>query len=345
MAEKTKKRIFYFDELRALAIIMVILCHAVILYRPFAYDSAIHSVPGLLYILTHFAVPIFFMLSGALLLDRTYDLPEFFKKRFTRILLPFIFWVIIAIVVSVFGLHEGSKEATKLFFGQNRWTWFVWAMMGVYLILPVVNSFIRKFKLKGAEYFIIIWLITVILSTFHKYPFHRLELTYFAGYIGYLVLGYWLANKTVKISDWNMILIGFLMFMSSMAIDFYVFMHNIPKIETKYLSLFIVIASIGVFIMFKHYAHYCETNSTSLLGRLHSRIENGFLGRAILSISLCSYGMYLLNSLLYKCIKHIITINTLKIMPLLFIGVAVMSWLIVYALSKVPVLDKFSGAG
>ena len=89
MVEKTKKRIFYYDELRALAIIMVVLCHVVILYRPFTYDTAIHSVPGLFYILTHVAVPIFFMLSGALLLDRTYDLPGFFKKRFTRILCRF----------------------------------------------------------------------------------------------------------------------------------------------------------------------------------------------------------------------------------------------------------------
>ena len=345
MAEKTKKRIFYFDELRALAIIMVILCHVVILYRPFAYDTAIHSVPGLLYILTHFAVPIFFMLSGALLLDRTYDLPGFFKKRFSRILLPFIFWVIVAIGISLFILHDDKSEAFKIFFGRDRWTWFVWAMMGVYLFLPIVNSFIRKFKLKGAEYFIIIWLVTVILSTFHKYPFYRLELSYFAGYIGYLVLGYWMANKTVNVSDWKMILIGFIMFISSMAIDFYIFKNDISTIETKYLSLFIVIASVGVFLMFKHYAHYCETNSASPLGRLHARIENGFLGRAIFSISVCSYGMYLLNSLLYKCIKHIITINTLKIMPFLFVAVCILSWLIVYVLSKMPVLDKFSGAG
>ncbi|MBQ2654649.1 MAG: acyltransferase [Methanobrevibacter sp.] len=345
MVEKTKKRIFYYDELRALAIIMVVLCHVVILYRPFTYDTAIHSVPGLFYILTHVAVPIFFMLSGALLLDRTYDLPGFFKKRFTRILLPFLFWAIIAAAISVFGLHNSYGEAYKIFSGKNRWTWFVWAMMGIYLVLPIVNSFIKRYKIRGAEYFIIVWLVTVILSTFHQYPFYRLELSYFAGYMGYLVLGYWIVNKNVRISDLNAILIGFLLFISSISIDFYVFMNNIPKIETKYLSLFVVIASFGVFLMFKRYAHYCDTHQTSLLGRLHSKIENGKLGRAIFSISVCSYGMYLVNSLLYKIIKDFITINTLKIMPILFIGVLFLSWLFVYALSKVPALKKFSGAG
>ena len=345
MAEKTKKRIFYYDELRALAILLVILCHIVILYKPFTYDTVIHSMPGLVYILTHVAVPIFFMLSGALLLNRTYDLPGFFKKRFSRILLPFLFWAIIAIAVSLFVLGKGNSEAFKIFFGKGRWTWFVWTMMGIYLFLPIVNSFIKEFKLKGAEYFIAVWLVTIILNTIGKYPFYRLELSYFAGYIGFTVLGYWLANKSVDISDKKMILIGFIMFVVCMAVDFYFFKHHVPKIETKYLSLFVVLASVGVFLIFKRYAHYCETNSTSLFGRLHSKIENGRAGNLILSLSVCSYGIYLVHSIISRCIKQMITINSLKQVPMLFIVITILSWLIIYALSKIPVLDKFSGAG
>ncbi len=346
MANKTKKRIFYYDELRALAIILVILCHASILYKPYVYDSLKVAMPAIFFILTHVAVPIFFMLSGALLLNRDYHgLPEFFKKRFSRILLPFLFWIAIAIIVSVLVLHHGQEDAIKIFLGKNRWPWFVWVMMGIYLFLPVVNSFIKEYGMKGAEYFLVIWLITIVLDTFNHYPFYQLELAYFAKYMGYVVLGYWLANKTVRVSDRNMILLGFLMFISSISFDFYIFMHNIPKIETKYLSLFIVIASVGVFLMFKHYNHYCDSNPGSALGRLHQRIENGIIGKIVLTFSVCSYGMYLLNSLLYRLIEKAFDISQLRYLPVIFIVVLILSWLFVYILSKIPVLDKFSGAG
>lgn len=345
MANRTKKRIFYYDELRALAIIFVVLCHASILYRPFIYTSLKVSLPGMFYILTHVAVPIFFMLSGALLLNREYDLRGFFKKRFSRILLPFLFWAIIAIAVSLFALHNSNKEAFRIFFGDGRWTWFVWTMMGIYLVLPVVNSFIREYGLKGAEYFLIIWFITIILNTFNHFPFYQLELSYFARFIGYLVLGYWLANKSVNISDRNMILFGFLLFFSSISLDFYIFMKDIPKIETKYLSLFVVLASVGLFLMFKRYSHWCENNPTSAPARLHSRIENGRAGKIVLTLSVCSYGMYLLNSLLYRVIDKAFDISQLRYLPVVFIVVLFLSWLIVYVLSRIPVLDKFSGAG
>lgn len=346
MATKTKKRIFYFDELRALAIIFVVLCHACILFRPFRYETLTVSMPGIFYVLTHVAVPIFFMLSGALLLNRDYHgLSAFFKKRFSRILYPFLFWIPIAIIISLFILHNSYNDAFKTFFGINRWPWFVWTMMGIYLILPVVNSFVREYGMKGCEYFMIIWFVTIILNTFNHYPFYQLELSYFARFIGYLVLGYWLANKTVNISDRNMILFGFLMFFASISIDFYIFMKDIPKIETKYLSLFVVLASIGLFLMFKRYSHYCDSNPESLLGRAHSKIENGIIGKAVLSLSVCSYGMYLVNSLLYKIIDKVFHVNQLRLLPILFIGVLILSWLLVYVLSKIPVLDKFSGAG
>ena len=137
MSNNVKKRIFYFDELRALAIVMVILCHIAVLYKPFGYSSLKACIPSFIYIVTHVAVPIFFMLSGALLLNRQHELKEFFKKRFSRILYPFIFWVIVAVLATLFLLGGDSTEVFKILLGKDRWTWFVWVMIGIYLILPV----------------------------------------------------------------------------------------------------------------------------------------------------------------------------------------------------------------
>ena len=93
---KTKKeRIFYFDVLRAFAIIGVIICHVDHFFGPLTTPAQIitqmtfHDIGNI-------GVPIFLMISGALLLNREYpSLEKFLKKRFARIIYPFIFWIIL----------------------------------------------------------------------------------------------------------------------------------------------------------------------------------------------------------------------------------------------------------
>ena len=79
----SNQRIFYYDFLRAFAIFAVILCHVDGLIGYSFYNLKL-AMPGLLTCIALTGVPIFFMLSGALLLNRAYSLKEFYKKRFWR---------------------------------------------------------------------------------------------------------------------------------------------------------------------------------------------------------------------------------------------------------------------
>ena len=85
----SNQRIFYYDFLRAFAIFAVILCHVdgIIGY---SFWNLKVALPGLLTTIALTGVPIFLMLSGALLLNKEYSLKEFFKKRFSRIIYPFL---------------------------------------------------------------------------------------------------------------------------------------------------------------------------------------------------------------------------------------------------------------
>ena len=195
MVNEVKKRIFYIDEIRALAILAVILCHTTSMYSPFIYDFTKLAVPGFLNTFGLLGVPLFFMISGALLLNREYTISGFFKKRFNRILYPFVFWMAVTLLIQHFVLGANVSQLTKIFFGLDRYTWFVWVIMGIYLFLPVLNSFVKEFDIKGVEYFLVIWFVTITLNTFKLYPFYRLDLSYFANFIGYFVLGYYLTNK------------------------------------------------------------------------------------------------------------------------------------------------------
>ena len=76
-----KDRIFYFDEIRAFAILLVLLAHTI---KNFPVNVNYLASPTLLSYLTvsRMGVPLFFMLSGALLLGKNYSISSFFKKRF-----------------------------------------------------------------------------------------------------------------------------------------------------------------------------------------------------------------------------------------------------------------------
>lgn len=342
MENKVKKRIFYFDEIRALAILFVILCHTTTIYHPFNYSFSPLAIPSILNMLGWVGVPLFFMISGALLLNREYTLKDFFKRRFTRILYPFIFWMIITLSLYYFFLGFGEKELLKVFFGDNRYTWFIWVMMGIYLILPVINSFIVEYGMKGVRYFLAIWFIIIILQTIGFYPLYKLDLSYFAGFIGYVVLGYYLANAEFKLPDRILIILGAILYVAFLAMNWYCQGHKMFITGSAYFSIFVAMASIGVFIFFRCISDYSQKNIKSLTSKIHGKIENGRLGRIILSISVCSYGMYFVNSLIMRFVKEW-HIATFKMLPVIFISVTLISWLIIVGLDKIPIIRKFCG--
>ena len=93
MAVKT--RIKYFDTLKFLAISGVIFLHCFILKKNI---EIFHFNIVNLNQLGRFGVPLFLLISGALLLNREIELKSFFKKRFIRICYPLFFFIIIAYV-------------------------------------------------------------------------------------------------------------------------------------------------------------------------------------------------------------------------------------------------------
>jgi len=115
---KTKKeRIFYYDMLRAFAIIAVIICHVDF------YFGNITTPVGILAKMTfhdigRIGVPIFLMISGALLLNRDYtSLGDFIKRRFTRIVTPFIFWIILITLTNIH-FHKSYAYMWNVFIGN-----------------------------------------------------------------------------------------------------------------------------------------------------------------------------------------------------------------------------------
>ena len=60
----------------------------------------------------YFAVPVFFMISGATLLDynKKYSTKIFFKKRIFKTVIPYIIWSVIGLVINLFLFKNISIE-------------------------------------------------------------------------------------------------------------------------------------------------------------------------------------------------------------------------------------------
>ena len=330
---KTKKeRIFYYDFLRAFAIIAVIICHVDHFFGPLVGTTQIVAQMTF-HDIGRIGVPIFLMISGALILNRPYpDLTEFLKKRFTRIIYPFIFWIILILAqLQYYRYNEAFLWNT--FIGEPSITWYFWVLIGIYLFLPVLNSFVKEYGESGLKYFLSIWFILMILKTFNAYPlWTNFDLSYFAGYVGYPVLGYYLANKEFKISDSKVCLLGLITLIASLSVFVYLNYFNSPYISMIYQNVPIIFMGTGLFLFVKYLDKLNKFNS----------IKDNFIGKAIISLSVCSYGMYFSHVLVVKFLSYYNPHSHLMF-PVMFVLIILLSWLLPNVLSKIPYVKTFSG--
>ena len=95
------ERIIYYDFLRAFAIIAIVVCHIGGLYLTnFGVVNTLeNNFAYFLNSFAHFGVPLFIMISGALLLNKDRSFKVFFSKRALRLFPPLIFWLIVGLAV------------------------------------------------------------------------------------------------------------------------------------------------------------------------------------------------------------------------------------------------------
>src|SRR5947209_7774316 len=95
IAAQREMHLIYLDVLRAFAIVLVVLLHAA---HPVTHDATVGSsrwwAANLYEGGGRCCVPLFIMISGALLLDpgKRENLSAFFRKRVTRVIIPFLAW-------------------------------------------------------------------------------------------------------------------------------------------------------------------------------------------------------------------------------------------------------------
>lgn len=268
--QNTLQNKFGISFLRILATFSVIIIHVsgpmVVRFGEISFFD--WNVANLFDSISRYSVPMFFMISGSLILGKNYGLFEFLKNRFGKILFPFLFW---SLVYSLFNRYVFQNETFSfvkiikdVFYGSEYHLWFVYALFGIYLITPILRKWIANASQKEILYVLFIWGITLIISIpgMNIY-FPKINLSYFTGFIGYFILGYYLKQYcfTKKTVPFLLIFFGATItifgtyFMTLKKGSFYYYFY-------EYLSLNVLMVSSGLFLFFNKLSNSnAKTNS------------------------------------------------------------------------------------
>lgn len=192
------------DRLRNVATLMVIAIHV---SGPVAeslttYNGSAWWVANLWDAMCRPAVPLFVMLSGFLLLSKDYPLIPFLKRRFSRVLIPALFWMVIYLVYNHIAKGDPATVAEagkKLLLGPVHYhLWFIYLIIGLYLVYPMLRAWVRQASELEFRFF---FLMCIIGAWGYKilYVFFGLGIgvyfELFTNNAGYFVLGYYLGTK------------------------------------------------------------------------------------------------------------------------------------------------------
>ena len=359
-----KNRIFYYDLIRALAIFGIVATHV------FAFEASNMDMINtkLWYISIFFqtaqlyCVPLFIAISGALLIDKDISTKNFFKKRFNRVLLPFLFWTFIFVVISLkLNLLDGFNLNVFLSFIMGKGTfnqvlWFVWMILVVYICIFIIN------KLSAIlTKFIYIWILLlfigicllITLKIINIGPIKHNLLSYIL-FSGYAVLGYCLSKKdpllkreanflNLKMNiNLNAKKLFYINSISSIILLTIILILKIQLTNANHkltsLIFFDFLVVLLVTTLFLSFRYLEESGMINI-------IKNSLVERVINSVSKCSYGIYFINSMVgFLFLKMLKNLNIKSNIFFNLILIFCFSWIIILIMSKIPYLNQLSGA-
>lgn len=327
------QRIVYIDTLRTLACLLVVLTHSAMPAEnvsdgKYMFFYSFISSP---------ATQIFFAISGALLFPVKQPMKEFYKRRFTKLLPPVIIWSFISIFTYIFlgdiTIKEGVKKLLLMPIQPAIGIyWFIYVMIGLYLIGPIISKWLINATKKEIEFFLLLWGINlcmpflnlIIPNIFSDSGSHYWMLNYFGGYLGYWLLGYYLTKYPFH-TGWN----------------------------KKFIFLCIaLIAYLGFTLLLKlnnidnrQYTHYLQIGNALMVIWIFTVIKDispisPKLQKPIAEIAKYSFGIYLVHILIVReCVWRFFENHHIFVLietPIIAIISLILSYALLKILAKLP---------
>ncbi len=291
-----RPNIGWIDFLRILACFMVVTSHCCDGFvAQFDSDPQSFYVGVTLGSLMRACVPLFAMMTGVLLLPLppSMTLSSFYRKRVGRIIPPLIFWSLVLPPVAYlyftgWGSHTVNPSVDMSAYTPegltNRlWSWilnfnfdttplwYLYMLLGLYLIMPIIGSWLKEASQKDIRNFLYVWFITLFLPYLKLFApaigylgnYGNLDILggcdwnafstfyYVSGFVGYLVLAYYLKTYPLQWSASRLASVFVPMFVVGYAITAggYVWMQKLHPGDYAYLEIIWFFTGINVWMM------------------------------------------------------------------------------------------------
>lgn len=298
------------------------------------------AVLGFIYHVFFWAVPVFFMITGKLLLDKQRDIPyeKAIKKYTLRPLLALCIFSFPCACIKIF-MESGGEfninivpNALLAVLTNDSFAhfWYLYELIGIYLLLPVLKAFIKTAEKKSIDILLILLFVSqFVFSTIESVANINIAFDFMLPYsVFYLVLGYRLSLLEKSVN--KMVLI----------------------ISIISISIFILIAEI---YGFSEYIAGYKCPVTALLAvciylifdKIDLKNTNSKSFELIWSFDRLCFGAYLIHPIFIQ-----FTYRFLKIIPtdynywwiliiLFFMLFAILSFMTSWILYKIKLLKKY----
>ena len=327
LPNQKNRHIVWLDVVRFIAMFTVVCCHCADpfnFYPGTAPNIGEIKLWGAIYgSVLRPCVPLFVMITGALLLPVRGDTSAFYKKRITRVLYPFLIWSVIynlfpwitgllgftpRIILDFFP-YAGEEVMRQSFSVAVKYIlnipfnfsilavhmWYIYLLIGLYLYLPIFSAWVEKASERAKLMFLLAWGVTLLLPYYYQFVSNYLwgtcswnsfgMLYAFAGFNGYLLLGHYLKNL-----EWSLkktLAIGIPMFAVGYAVTFLGFRHitALPEYTDEMLELFFTYCSLNVVMM---------TIPVFMLAK-KVKVNSERMKKALANLTVCGFGIYMIH--------------------------------------------------
>lgn len=257
---KAQSRSLGMDVTRAVACAMVVLLHTAATFFYSFGPSWIAS--DVFNSASRASVPMFFMLSGALLLWKEEPIFPFYRRRVLRIMPPLVIWTAIYVYLFRDTSPPLLEQVSHYLMAPYGHLWYFYVALGLGLAAPYLGKILRNSTELEMRVFLVLWF-------FFACVLNQLRLLYaikwdpitlwgaqaFAGYIGFFVLGAYLTKQSAIIPRSRRLVAAIVFAMSSAAIAYATYRHSVEvgkpnEIFFVYQTPLIAIAGASAFRFF-----------------------------------------------------------------------------------------------
>lgn len=350
MENTIKKRYYYLDYLRILAILVVIFNHmCTTVWSTLPVESTDWKIVNFYCGLTRYPMGILMMVTGSTFGDpgKKVTLDKLFKKNILKMATCFVFWTIFLVLIAplidqlLLKRPVNWEEVPSLLVLGPYHLWYQYMIIGIYLIVPFLRKITEDENLTK-YYLALSFVFTLLLPNIQmllgeslldgvilKITFH-----FTLGYAPFFVLGYYLHSHDIRgKKEYLLYALSILSFAVTLISSFVISAKTgTPTGYYDSFCMFVVLSEPGLFLFFKNH-----------VGNIPLSVR---AQKILSSVSAYSFGVYLMHYYVFTRLQ-LIGFSPLMISPLIgipacTIAIFVVSYFITALLKKIPFIKDYA---